>query len=147
MTILTKPSAGAKQIPKPLNAESVENGAVIEQVLFFLQYNCFFFLSVSTSWQKKQRTCFMASYYRYYKILVQFFFCCFSFCLLFHFETLHLQKKKSIVILLCQQFVFFFVIFFEWHHNWLVNCISDNFSINIPCPAGKSVACALHSIS
>lgn len=40
MTILTKPSAGAKQIPKTANAESVENGAVIEQVHFF---NTFFF--------------------------------------------------------------------------------------------------------
>lgn len=93
MTILTKPSAGAKQIPKTLNAESVENGAVIEQVHFFNTF--FFFLSFSTSLQKKQRTCFMASYYRYYKILVQLFFCC-SFCLLFHSETLLLQKEKKI---------------------------------------------------
>lgn len=38
MTILTKPSAGAKQIPKVLNAESVENGAVIEQVFFFILF-------------------------------------------------------------------------------------------------------------
>lgn len=35
MTILTKPSTGAKPIPKVLNAESVENGPAIEQVYKF----------------------------------------------------------------------------------------------------------------